>query len=146
MTDNGAAVSIRRATTHDSLDHLSQAAFSRAQVARGGRALLEQLWGSDVDSDRVRNALAADVDAGLVWVAEDAGEIIAGVLVRDRCVRVIWVQAAHRRQRIATALLDALLKSDDPPHDAWALPGDRATKSLYESVGWKARLLTMRGE
>ena len=28
---------------------------------------------------------------------------------------------------------------------AWALPGDRATKSLYESVGWKARLLTMRG-
>jgi hypothetical protein len=29
--------------------------------------------------------------------------------------------------------------------DAYALPGDRAMKSLYESIGWKARLLTMRG-
>jgi len=78
MTDNGAESPIRRATTHDSLDHLSQAAFSRAQVARGGAPPRATL-GSDVDSDRVRNALAADVDAGLVWVAEDAGEIIAGV-------------------------------------------------------------------
>ena len=32
------------------------------------------------------------------------------------------------------------------PLDAFALPGDRATKSLFESLGWKARLLTMRGE
>ena len=106
---------------------------------------MEQLWGSGVDSDKMRGELAAEVAAGHVWVAQHGDEIIAGALVVDRCIRAIWVQLASRRRKVATTLLNALLTSDDPPRDAWALPGDRATKSLYESVGWKARLLTMRG-
>jgi hypothetical protein len=43
-------------------------------------------------------------------------------------------------------MLNAMAQSANPPVDGLALPGDRATKSLYESFGWKARLLTMRGE
>jgi len=146
MTDDTVTVDIRPARDTDSLDQLIDAAWSRAQTARGGRALLEQLWGSDLDATAVRDALALEVGAGHVWVAVRAHEIIAGALVRDACLRVMWVQPAFRRQRVATALVEALLKGEGPPRDAWALPGDRATKSLYESVGWKARLLTMRGE
>jgi GNAT superfamily N-acetyltransferase len=145
MTDDSVATSIRRATAIDSLDHLTDAAYSRAQSARGGRALLTQLWGSDVDRDAVRAAVAVEAAAGHVWVALRSDEIIAGALVGAGCVRAIWVQPAFRRHRVASTLLSALATSDTPPQDAWALPGDRATKSLYESVGWKARLLTMRG-
>jgi hypothetical protein len=50
-----------------------------------------------------------------------------------------------RRTKIATTMVRTLLESATPPVDAYALPGDRAMKSLYESIGWKARLLTMRG-
>lgn len=146
MTDDGVTTSTRRATIHDSLDHLRDAALARARVVRGGGALLEQLWGSAVTDDVVRDALAAEVAAGHVWVVLRGDDVIAGALVGDGCVRAIWVQTTMRRQKVATTLLRALLASDDAPCDAWALPGDRATKSLYESVGWKARLLTMRGE
>jgi hypothetical protein len=43
-------------------------------------------------------------------------------------------------------MLNELRAMATPPLDAFALPGDRAMKSLYESIGWKARLITMRGE
>jgi len=145
MTKDGVVASIRRATTIDSLDHLTDAAYSRTLGARGGQALLAQLWGSDLDRDAVRAAVAVEVAAGRVWVAQRGDEIIAGALVGAGCVRAIWVQPAYRRYKVASTLLSALATSDTPPQDAWALPGDRATKSLYESVGWKARLLTMRG-
>jgi GNAT superfamily N-acetyltransferase len=135
---------IRRATSSDSLNHLVEPAFTRATSARGGRALLEQLWGSDLDATGVKAAIDDEVAAGNVWVALSDQEIVAGALVGERCVKVIWVQPAHRRHRVASTLLTHLFSLDTPPLDAWALPGDRATKSLYESLGWKARLLTMR--
>jgi GNAT superfamily N-acetyltransferase len=145
MTDNGVETSIRPATSSDSLEHLIDAAFTRASTARGGRALVEQMWGSALDLLAVYAALDGETRAGHVWIAQRDTEIVAGALVRDRCVQAIWVQPSLRRHKIATTLLAALLTSENPPVDAWALPGDRATKSLYESVGWKARLLTMRG-
>jgi GNAT superfamily N-acetyltransferase len=145
MTDNGVETSVRPAISSDSLDHLIDAAFTRASTARGGNALVEQMWGSALDLQAVHAAFDGETRAGHVWIAQRGAEIVAGALVRDRCVQAIWVQPALRRHKIATALLSALMTSDDPPVDAWALPGDRATKSLYESVGWKARLLTMRG-
>lgn len=146
MTADDAVVACRRATSDDVLIHLVRPAIARARIVRGGRALLEQLWGDRTDPAHVENLLGEEVDAGHLWVAQRAGEFVAGALVDDECVRAIWVRPDCRRQRIATRLLEAILADDQPPRDAWALPGDRATKSLYESVGWKARLLTMRGE
>lgn len=145
MTDEGVTVSIRRASPHDPLDHLIESAFARATVVRGGRALLEQLWGPEPGIEQTRTAIALAVEERRVWVAMIDDEIVAGALVREGCVQAIWVEHALRRRGIATSLLREVLDGDSPPHDAWALPGDRATKSLYESVGWKARLLTMRG-
>jgi hypothetical protein len=146
MSDQGVVLSVRRAESRDSLDHLIEGAHARALGARGGVALLEQLWGSEIRLDEVRGALEGSVREGHVWVALEGEQIVAGALVRQNCVQVIWVQPGHRRHRVASSMLQTLLNSDVAPVDAWALPGDRATKSLYESVGWKARLLTMRGE
>jgi GNAT superfamily N-acetyltransferase len=145
MVADRAPALIRRAVSGDSLDHLIDAAYRRAEHARGGAALLEQLWDDDTELATVRSAMAAEVIAGHVWIALLGPDIVAGALIRSLCVQAIWVEPTHRRRKIATALLNAVLDESDPPHDAWALPGDRATKSLYESVGWKARLLTMRG-
>ena len=146
MTNDDVAVFVRRATPHDALAHLSEAALSRATGARGGGALVEQIFGVGVDAGQVVDLVDAEVAKGHVWIAQRIEEIVAGALVVDGCIKVIWVQPTSRRHQVATAILDALLASEDPPRDAWALPGDRATKSLYESIGWKARLLTMRGE
>jgi hypothetical protein len=145
MTDNAVVTEVRRATPADSLDHLIEGAYTRATTARGGHALLAQLWGSAMDLEALRSSVAVEVEHGHVWIAKEGTDVIAGTLVRDGCVQVIWVVPARRRQRVATTILRALLESDAAPIDALALPGDRATKSLYESVGWKARLLTMRG-
>jgi len=145
MSDNGVVTEVRRATSDDSLEHLIEGAYARATTARGGRALLAQLWESAADLDALRRVIAAEVEHGHVWIARAEDDVIAGALVRDACVQVIWVVPALRRHRVATTILTTLLASDVAPVDAWALPGDRATKSLYESVGWKARLLTMRG-
>jgi GNAT superfamily N-acetyltransferase len=145
MTDNGLSLFVRQADRRDSLDHLIEGAYTRAVTARGGVALLEQLWGSEIALDEVRAALKGCVRAGDVWVALEGEQVVAGALVREGCVQAIWVLPGHRRRRVATSILQWLLNSDAAPVDAWALPGDRATKSLYESVGWKARLLTMRG-
>lgn len=146
MRDDPGPVLVRRATSADRLDHLLEAITDRARNVRGGRELVVQLWGRDLDAAELAHALAGDIAAGRLWLALRGDDVIAAALVVDDCVRAIWVQPAHRRHKVASQLLDALLHSDAPPHDAWALPGDRATKSLYESVGWKARLLTMRGE
>lgn len=146
MRDDSDPVLVRRATTADRLGHLLEAVATRAHEVRGGRELVVQLWGRDLDAAAIERALVDDIAAGRLWIAQRGSDIIAGALVADDCVRAIWVQPAYRRHKIASRLLDAVLNSETPPHDAWALPGDRATKSLYESVGWKARLLTMRGE
>lgn len=146
MTVEGTTVAIRRATTDDSLQGLFDAAVARARAFRGGPELLEQLWGSALNDRGPESLLRTEVDAGHLWVAQRDEVIVAGALVVDHCVRAIWVPPALRRQRIASRLLRSLLDAEAPPNDAWSLPGDRATKSLYESVGWKARLLTMRGE
>ena len=61
-----------------------------------------------------------------------------GLRERERGLPVIDV---YKRQ-----LLHELVVGENPPKDGYALPGDRGMKSLYESLGWKARLLTMRGE
>jgi hypothetical protein len=66
--------------------------------------------------------------------------------VRDGVVEGVFVDPRRRRQHVATELLRAVTMGEGAPRDGYALPGDRGMKSLYESLGWKARLLTMRGE
>jgi GNAT superfamily N-acetyltransferase len=145
MADQGPATVIRLATPRDDLAPLANAALARARVARGGRALVEQVWGCEPNDEQVAALVAREVADAHVWVADASDVIIGAALVRHGCVEVLWVVPSHRRQGVATAVVRFLLDLEDAPRDAWALPGDRATKSLYESVGWKARLLTMRG-
>ncbi len=146
MTADEVTVEFRRAGPEDPLGPLATALADRARTTRGGRAVMEELWGSALTAAELAGVLETERAAGHVWVARRGDEIVAGALVTGGCVRGIWVQPDHRRRHVGARLLRAILDDGDPPRDAWALPGDRATKSLYESVGWKARLLTMRGE
>jgi hypothetical protein len=96
-----------------------------------------------IDDDELLMSVVTD---GLVWTIEDENRVLGFALVRDNVVEGVFVGHDERRQRIATILLKTLAAGEDPPRDGLALPGDRGMKSLYESLGWKARLLTMRGE
>jgi len=146
MTADDVTVEFARATPEDSLGAIVEALVERARTARGARAVMEELWGSTLTATELAGVLDAERTAGHVWVARRGPEVVAAALVTHNCVRGIWVRPDQRRRHIGARLLGAILDDEDPPRDAWALPGDRATKSLYESVGWKARLLTMRGE
>ena len=109
---------------------------------RGGAALFESFVG-----ERSVTALLDElVASGSLWVAQSEHQLHGVAVVRNGVVSSIYVAPSSRRQGVARSLLTALLESDAAPQDAYALPGDRATKSLYESMGWKARLLTMRAD
>ncbi len=115
-------------------------AWSHVAELRGGAALLATV--ADTADGDVLDHL---VRGGHVWTATVDTAVWGFAVVRQRVVEGVWVNPRERRHGTARALLAALSSSREPPRDAWALPGDRATKSLYESVGWRARLLTMRG-
>jgi GNAT superfamily N-acetyltransferase len=85
------------------------------------------------------------VDSSSLWTYLEEGELKGFCVCRSGVVEAVYVAHGSRRQKIATKLVRTLLERDDAPVDAYALPGDRGMKSLYESLGWKARLLTMRG-
>jgi GNAT superfamily N-acetyltransferase len=123
------------------VETLWQHAHKDVIAKRGGVALLDTLC-ADGDIDQL---LVNAITTSSLWIVTDKGQIKGIGLVRDRVVEAIYVVHEFRRQKVATKLLKSLLQSDTPPIDAYALPGDRAMKSLYESMGWKARLLTMRG-
>lgn len=63
-------------------------------------------------------------------------------------LEVVFVELEARRVGLADAMLGVLLEEtsgwDVTAIDAPALPGDRATKSFFESHGFRARLLVMR--
>ena len=124
-----------------SLRELWRNAVKRLRQHRGGNELYATI-GGETAPDELLDQLVA---AGALWTIGD--DHVAGfAVVRDDVVEAIFTAPDVRRQRIATSLLEALVASPTPPRDGYALPGDRGTKSLYESFGWKARLLTMRGE
>jgi GNAT superfamily N-acetyltransferase len=109
---------------------------------RGGAELLATMG----DEGPATDFLDYLLKAGRIWLAHD-GDVLKGLAVcHDRVVQILYVDPRHRREGVARSLVESLRTLANTPLDAYALPGDRATKSLYESCGWKARLLTMRGE
>jgi hypothetical protein len=109
---------------------------------RGGAELYATIRG-DAPSGELLETLA---NGGYVWTVANEDQLLGFAIVRRNVVEGIFVDHDSRRQRVATTLLKALVSSAAAPKDGFALPGDRGMKSLYESFGWKARLLTMRGE
>lgn len=107
---------------------------------------IEALQASAGEGIAPEDLLGSLVDQGRVWVATHEGQVKSFVVLQDRVIQALYVALSYRRHGIARLVLEALGAMGTPPLDAWALPGDRATKSLYESIGWKARLLTMRAE
>jgi GNAT superfamily N-acetyltransferase len=132
----------------DELIEIVTIAFEEIRHSRGGAAYLDDLerLTSTFDAATLAGAL---VERGDVLVAsDDAGlcGVIAVLTVGRPCVVGLYVTHSARRRGIATALLQAVFDVDEPPRDAWALPGDRAMKSLFEQLGWRARRLTMSAE
>ncbi|HEV3267857.1 MAG TPA: GNAT family N-acetyltransferase [Acidimicrobiales bacterium] len=123
------------------LETLWEHAHKDVIVKRGGVALLKTLCGAIQEGDLLEYVVASSS----LWVVHDDAQLVGFVVCRDQVVEAIYVANPHRRKKAATTLVRALLTTSTPPLDAYALPGDRAMKSLYESLGWKARLLTMRG-
>jgi hypothetical protein len=109
---------------------------------RGGPELLNTIQGDVADGALLEHVVAS----GVLWTIGDDEGLMGFALVRHEVVEGIYVDHRRRRQHVATTLLTALSTGENPPKDGYALPGDRGMKSLYESFGWKARLLTMRGE
>ncbi|MDE3081826.1 MAG: hypothetical protein KGJ39_00235 [Acidobacteriota bacterium] len=104
-----------------------------ARGVRGASAILDDLG----DLDQV-------IGRGSLWLGRDAEPVSLAVL-EGGIVKILFVTSSQRRRGVGRSTLAELVRHAEPV-DAWALPGDRASKSLYESVGWRARLLTMRGD
>lgn len=130
------------AAVTDDLHELWEHACKRLLSHRGGAELYASIR-RDTPSGALLETL---VDRGFVWTVADDDRLLGFAIVRQNVVEGIFVDHHSRRQRAATTLLQSLVRSEAAPKDGFALPGDRGMKSLYESFGWKARLLTMRGE
>jgi hypothetical protein len=126
----------------EELRELWDHARKRLTSHRGGPELYDTIR-RGVDDGAL---LAHVVASGLLWTIGDDEGLVGFALVRDSVVEGVFVDHQRRRQHVATTLLHELVVGENPPKDGYALPGDRGMKSLYESLGWKARLLTMRGE
>lgn len=133
-------VAVASAVTPD-ITEIWLGASRAAKAHRGGEALLETIH-SGQDDDAL---LASAVAHASLWIAIDNDHPVGLALCRHGVLEVVFVKKKHRREGHARRLVQAIVENSDVL-DAYALPGDRATKSLYESFGWKARLLTMRGE
>lgn len=123
------------------LRELWSRAHRDAVAKRGGLALLRTLGETGDESEFLDIVVASSA----LWTVSEKGILKGFGIHRDGVVEAIYVSPEFRRHKVATTLVKTWMASDAPPLDAYALPGDRAMKSLYESLGWKARLLTMRG-
>jgi GNAT superfamily N-acetyltransferase len=119
------------------------------------------------DLRRHRGGVAMERDIRLATTANDSVSFaelcvqtgaLSGAFLRDSLAGVllcaanpwsivgVYVAPEYRRQGIGRQLVQSVLSGDGAPVDAWVLPGDRAMKSLFESVSWKARRLIMSDE
>jgi GNAT superfamily N-acetyltransferase len=111
---------------------------------RGGEAFVD-------DSGDLSGSLPSAVQEGRVWVALEGGIVVGAAMVwidGSKGWLGAWVQRSSRQSGRGRSLAATALRWLDQHGvasiDAYALPGDRATKQLFESLGFKARLLVMR--
>lgn len=149
---------VRPSTSADVDELTAMAADARAAVRdeRGGVALLRDLGlaGDGVlDGELGRGSR----DSGsMVWVAA-LDDVPIGYLEarlddegdeRVVVVRQLWVAPGAREVGAGEGLIGAALAwaiaEDADAIDAFALPGARATKNLFERSGLTARLVTLR--
>jgi len=134
-------VEVARSVTPD-LSQLWDEALRGLRAHRGGPEMMDAEMGQR-DPSELLSQLVKDRGITLAFIDET---LVGFAAVELGVIEAIYVERSRRRQGVGRSLVDHLLNSPFPPRDAHVLPGDRAMKSLYESFGWKARLLTMRGE
>jgi GNAT superfamily N-acetyltransferase len=122
--------------------------FSRRETGPVAKALLRPGGLERLMTDPRRSVLVGLSEGNVVGLAigriEEVGEALLGV------VDAYYVLPEARRAGLAAAMLDSLTGWMDQKGcravDAPALPGQRSAKSLFESAGFKARLITMHRE
>jgi GNAT superfamily N-acetyltransferase len=150
-------LAVRPVTVHDStaVEPLLADALDHLHALRGGAALLEAIGVPEaVTAGALASALCGDALVGVSTLVAEAEGAVAGVAVLVRTGRgfdLLGVHAAKssRRQRVGTTLLETargIAAGEGVPFEALALPGDQTSKSLFESMGFKARLLRMSAD
>lgn len=124
----------------EELRRLWSEALDALRSTRGGTELLTEVLPDSLDP------LSELVESGSVMLERRDGQLVGFAVVRHRTIVGMYVSPSSRRHGVARDIAAGLFAMDVAPLDALALPGDRATKSLYESLGLKARLLTMRAD
>jgi len=139
-------VDVRIAThVRPELERCWNVAVRGIEESRGGEAYLLDVIG-EAASDNAGAALVSFVNSQQVVEAVLDEDVLGFCVVSDLLIVALYVLPEFRRRGVARLLLDFVFDLGDPPCDAWVLPGDRESKSLYENLGWKARLLTMGDE
>lgn len=134
-------VQVARKSSPEVLE-LVLAAEKGLRAHRGGTDLLATILGNSSTEE----FLIKIIGEGALWTVEEMNVVLGFAIYRGELIEALYVIPSARRRGYAKRLLRTLLALEKPPKDAYALPGDRGTKSIYESIGWKARLLTMRGD
>jgi GNAT superfamily N-acetyltransferase len=127
------------------IDALFAEAIDSLREHRGGTEMIAEMSAilAIREPAEMARQLAASGDLYVVFSHDDPVGLAALGAAPDRVVLGLFVRTDARRQGAGAELLGHLLSLSNAPRDAWVLPGDRSTKSLYERVGWKARRLTM---
>jgi GNAT superfamily N-acetyltransferase len=133
-------LSLRSATqTTEALLELWATCVATVADHRGGVALLQ-----DIDADVSAASLEKFLEHGHIVELLENNRLVGFALVLKYTIELLYVEPTERRKGYGTFLAQQLILDPEGPRDARCLPGDRASKSLYESIGAKARLLTMR--
>ena len=130
------------------VDQFLREAFESLKEHRGGKRLYRDIRDeSGAETDDQLNRILVETGSLTGAFHDDVLCAVAMTSPRSRdLVMGIYVSPTKRRHHLAQQLLNVLFEGETPPRDAWVLPGDRATKSLYEKTKWKARRLTMSGD
>jgi len=123
---------------------LEQQCVRESQSFRGSAKLLAEAPFIGNDFDKVLGNTGR-----LVLVIESSGDLcgFADMEISDSVamVRRVYISEAARELGAGATLIDVLRihakESGCTRIDAYALPGDRLTKNLFERAGMKARLL-----
>ncbi len=135
----GVTYHVETAALSDALTDTILGILAVVRVFRGGLGLIAELCDGHSEREAIERAV---MNEELWCIRRD--ETTVGVIVLRRGVLLgIHLNETYRRNGVARAAITSLRSSGVVITDARALPGDRATKSLFESIGWKARLLTM---